>query len=141
MNARVTAAERAALPVARAALESQASAYGMADTIVFALGAAQLLQSPETAANAEHVAKCLVERTEELMAAGARVAELEQQLRTVRDDRDMEIVQWLGTKAREYRSTGGRQHALQADAVEVMASKIARGAVRAAAGVPTGGVV
>ncbi|MGW1039851.1 hypothetical protein [Streptomyces sp. NPDC002547] len=45
-------------------------------------------------------------------------------------ERDMEIVRWLGKKAREYRSTGSRQHALQADAVEAMASKIARGAVR-----------
>lgn len=63
MSARVSAAERAALPVARAALESRASAYGVADTIVFALGGAQLLQSPETAA--------------ELAALRVRVAELE----------------------------------------------------------------
>jgi hypothetical protein len=50
MSARVSAAERAALPVARAALESQASGYGVSDAIVFALGAAGLLMSPEVAA-------------------------------------------------------------------------------------------
>lgn len=44
--------------------------------------------------------------------------------------RDIQIVVWLGKKAREYRSTGSRQHALQAGAIEVMASKIDRGAVR-----------
>lgn len=41
-----------------------------------------------------------------------------------------EVVGWLEKKAREYRSTGSAQHALQADAIEVMASKIDRGAVR-----------
>ncbi|MGW3428940.1 hypothetical protein ACWDHW_13430 [Streptomyces melanosporofaciens] len=41
-----------------------------------------------------------------------------------------EVVVWLGKKAREYRSTGSAQHALQADAIEVMASKVDRGAVR-----------
>lgn len=45
-------------------------------------------------------------------------------------ERDAEIMAWLGKKAREYRSTGSKQHALQADTVELMASKIARGAVR-----------
>lgn len=73
MSARVSAAERAALPVARAALESQGSAYGVSDAIVFALGGAQLLQSPETVANAEHVAKCLVDRTKDLTVAEAEL--------------------------------------------------------------------
>ncbi|MER5750687.1 hypothetical protein [Streptomyces sp. NPDC002088] len=45
-------------------------------------------------------------------------------------ERDAEIMRWLGKKAREYRATGSKQHALQADAVELMASKISRGAVR-----------
>lgn len=63
MSARVSPAERAALPVARAALESRASAYGVSDAIVFALGSAGLLQSPETAA--------------ELVRLRKRVAELE----------------------------------------------------------------
>lgn len=49
MSARITAAERAALPVARAALESRDSAYGVSDTIVFALGAAGLLADAEVA--------------------------------------------------------------------------------------------
>jgi hypothetical protein len=46
----ISPAARAACKVAAAALESKASAYGIADTIVFALDDAQLLQSPETAA-------------------------------------------------------------------------------------------
>jgi hypothetical protein len=53
VSARVSAAERAALPVARAALESQGSAYGVSDAIVFALGAAGLLMSPDVAAEFE----------------------------------------------------------------------------------------
>jgi hypothetical protein len=47
VSARITAAEKAALPVARAALESRQSAYGTVDAIVFALGAAGLLATPE----------------------------------------------------------------------------------------------
>lgn len=47
-----------------------------------------------------------------------------------RADRDREIMRWLGKKAREYRATGSRQHALQADTIELMAWKISRGAVR-----------
>lgn len=60
-----------------------------------------------------------------------RVAELEAERATTRADRDAEIMAWLLKKAREYRSTGGRQRQMQARAVETMASKIARGAVRA----------
>lgn len=41
-----------------------------------------------------------------------------------------EVVAYLSKKASEYRSTGSKQHALQADAVEQMASKISRGAIR-----------
>ncbi|MFG2722681.1 hypothetical protein ACGFW5_30945 [Streptomyces sp. NPDC048416] len=48
----------------------------------------------------------------------------------VRAERDAEIITWLIKKAREYRSTGSRQHELQAEAIERMASKIQRGAVR-----------
>jgi hypothetical protein len=55
VTGRVTAEERAALPVARAALVGRASAYGPADAIVFALGGAGLLQSPETAAELEQL--------------------------------------------------------------------------------------
>jgi seryl-tRNA synthetase len=82
--------------------------------------------------------EALDEAVQALRTKDTQVSELEQQLRTVRDDRDMEIVRWLGKKAREYRSTGARQHALQADAVELMASKITRGAVRPMQNVPTG---
>ncbi|MEU8723569.1 hypothetical protein [Streptomyces antimycoticus] len=39
-----------------------------------------------------------------------------------------EVVAWLGKKASEYRATGTRQR--EADAVSIMASKVARGAVR-----------
>lgn len=45
-------------------------------------------------------------------------------------ERDAQIIAWLGKKAREYRSTRSRQHALQADAIETMADKLGRGAVR-----------
>jgi broad-specificity NMP kinase len=46
-------------------------------------------------------------------------------------ERDAETIAWLGKKAREYRSTGRKQQALQADAIDTMASKLKRGAVRA----------
>lgn len=49
----------------------------------------------------------------------------------IRAERDAEIIAWLGKKAREHRSTGSRKSALQADVIELMASKLARGAVRA----------
>ncbi|WP_411140287.1 hypothetical protein [Streptomyces sp. x-80] len=48
-------------------------------------------------------------------------------------ERDAQIIAWLLKKAREYRSTGSQQHQVQADAIERMASKIQRGAVRASA--------
>lgn len=41
-----------------------------------------------------------------------------------------EVAAWLTKKAREYRATGRKQHALQADTVDTLASKISRGAVR-----------
>lgn len=41
-----------------------------------------------------------------------------------------EVTAWLVKKAREYRATGSKQHALQADTVDTLASKISRGAVR-----------
>ncbi|MYR46752.1 hypothetical protein [Streptomyces sp. SID5910] len=43
----------------------------------------------------------------------------------------VETVDWLAKKAREYRTTGSKQHALQAEAIETLASKVDRGAVRA----------
>jgi hypothetical protein len=52
-----------------------------------------------------------------------------QGLAEVRSQRDTEITAWLEKMAREYRSTGSDQHRLQAQALEAMASKIARGAV------------
>lgn len=47
----------------------------------------------------------------------------------------VETVDWLVKKAHEYRSTGGRQHALQAEAITTLASKVDRGAVRAFLGI------
>jgi hypothetical protein len=44
--------------------------------------------------------------------------------------RDEQFAAWLVKKAREYRSTGSQQHALQADAIELLADKLRRGAVR-----------
>jgi hypothetical protein len=64
-----------------------------------------------------------------LRGKAQRIVELEREVTAAKAERDIEIVVWLGKKAREYRSTGGARHALQADAVEVMASTIARGAV------------
>ncbi|SEC02131.1 hypothetical protein SAMN04490357_0982 [Streptomyces misionensis] len=58
------------------------------------------------------------------------IAHAEQLVNAVIAERDAEIMRWLGKKAREYRATGSRQHALQADTIELMASKISRGAVR-----------
>ncbi|CAL9371794.1 hypothetical protein [Streptomyces sp. enrichment culture] len=43
----------------------------------------------------------------------------------------VETVDWLVKKAREYYSTGSKQHALQADVIATLASKLDRGAVRA----------
>lgn len=48
-------------------------------------------------------------------------------------ERDAEIIAWLGKKAKEYRSDPERRESA-GDAIERMASKISRGAVRAAAG-------
>lgn len=43
----------------------------------------------------------------------------------------VETVAWLVKKAREYRATGSSQHVFQAEAIEFLASKADRGAVRA----------
>ena len=43
----------------------------------------------------------------------------------------VETVGWLVKKAREYRAVGGEQNALTADAIQTLASKTDRGAVRA----------
>lgn len=66
-----------------------------------------------------------------------RLLDAEAELGRVKSDRAEvlaevkgEVVAWLGKKAREYRSTGSAQHALQADTIGLMASKIDRGAVR-----------
>lgn len=63
MSGLISPEARAARTVALAAVESPASAYGIADAVVFALDSAQLLQSPEIAA--------------ELARLRARVTELE----------------------------------------------------------------
>jgi predicted 2-oxoglutarate/Fe(II)-dependent dioxygenase YbiX len=65
------------------------------------------------------------EITAELSRLRARVAELE-------SGRNRETAEWLGKKAREYRSTRGREHALQAEVLERMADKVRRGAIRPA---------
>lgn len=86
MTGRISDVVRAAMPVARAALE-RASAHGPADAIVVALDAAGLLQSPETAAE---LVRLRQERAalNEVLAGGDqergllrdRVAELENRL-------------------------------------------------------------
>lgn len=104
-----TPTELLALKAAHAAEASKDASYDLVSTIVFALGAAQLLQAPETPA--------------ELVRLRARVAELEA-------DRNRDVAEWLGKKASEYRSTRGREHALQAEVLERMADKVRRGAIR-----------
>ncbi|MEU9792939.1 hypothetical protein AB0E27_20315 [Streptomyces sparsogenes] len=78
------------------------------------------------------------------------LAELRQKLDVLRTEvlaeAKAEVVAWLGKKAREYRSTGGAQHALQAEAINTMASKVDRGAIRlflddAGKVTPTGGEI
>jgi hypothetical protein len=77
VSGRISAAERAALPVARAALEGRASAYGPADAIVFALGGAGLLQSPEAAAELEAERRSM---NEALDGAAKAIAEKDQRI-------------------------------------------------------------
>ncbi|MFJ1995258.1 hypothetical protein [Streptomyces asiaticus] len=55
MTTSPTSAERAALKVAQAATMTPDASYDMTSAIVFALGSAQLLQSPETAAELEQL--------------------------------------------------------------------------------------
>ena len=82
-----TPTERLALKTANAALlESRDASVDIVATVVFALGSAQLLQSPESAAEvaalraaADQIAKL----ESELGGAAARVAELERHLRRV----------------------------------------------------------
>lgn len=132
-------------------------------SLATALDATCMLQSPETAAEMETfrdtTSKILAHAAEQLGLACQRITELETErhstnealsdaaeaLRVSRDriaeleaapSRDAvlaEVAVWLGKKAREFRSTRSRQHALQAETLEQMASKIRRGAVRPAA--------
>ncbi|NUH35319.1 hypothetical protein HUF15_00795 [Streptomyces samsunensis] len=57
MTASPTPAERAALKVAQAAAMTPDASYDLVSAIVFALGSAQLLQPPETAAELEQLRK------------------------------------------------------------------------------------
>ncbi|MFF4479508.1 hypothetical protein ACFY1A_21160 [Streptomyces sp. NPDC001520] len=57
MTTSPTPAERAALKVAQAAAMTPDASYDLVSAVVFALGSAQLLQSPETAAELEHLRK------------------------------------------------------------------------------------
>ncbi|WP_439947228.1 hypothetical protein [Streptomyces sp. BBFR109] len=65
-----------------------------------------------------------------LFESGRTSYRLDEFLDAHRAERDLEIVRWLGKKAREYRTAGGKENALRADTVELMASKVSRGAVR-----------
>ncbi|MFI0768568.1 hypothetical protein ACH4TQ_27330 [Streptomyces sp. NPDC021218] len=57
MTTSPTPAERAALRVAQAAVMTPDASYDLVSAVVFALGSAQLLQSPETAAELEQMRK------------------------------------------------------------------------------------
>ncbi|AEW94651.1 MULTISPECIES: hypothetical protein [Streptomycetaceae] len=59
-----TAAERAALRVAQAAALTPAASYDLVSSVVFALGSAQLLQCPESVAEARAQAPLTVYRAE-----------------------------------------------------------------------------
>lgn len=111
-----TPAERAALKVADAAAEGPASAYGLPNAIVFALGSAGLLMDPETAAE-------LAEYRLQFPALMARDAELEEriELRTSLL-RDVQKIARRRTKE----ANGRRKHgeALKADA-ERLRAKVA----------------
>ncbi|WP_407553116.1 hypothetical protein QOM21_24045 [Streptomyces sp. Pv4-95] len=63
-------------------------------------------------------------------ADGEIAALLDEHRAEVLREAKREVVAWLTKKAREYRSTKSHQHRLQADAIETMASKVDRGAVR-----------
>ncbi|MFD5509168.1 hypothetical protein ACFWIB_15505 [Streptomyces sp. NPDC127051] len=154
--------------VIHAAMEQGRS---LPQALAYALESAQLLQSPESAAELYRLREQLREAlagagvADELYrewmrraeTAEARVAELEaerhstnealsdaaEQLRRDRDriatleaertglvaDRDAQIVEWLGKKAREYGYSNAEKRA-KADAVARMADKLSRGAVR-----------
>ncbi|THA56142.1 hypothetical protein [Streptomyces sp. A1136] len=138
-----TPTELLALRTANAALMSPDSCYDFASTIVFALGSAQLLQSPETAAELARlrarVAELEAERhetnevlsdaAEQLRADRDRIAGLEAERRTIAAARDAQIIAWLGKKSREY-GTSNRENRAKAEAVARMADKLSRGAVR-----------
>ncbi|MFF3730441.1 hypothetical protein ACFYXM_09010 [Streptomyces sp. NPDC002476] len=89
-----------------------------------------LLVEAATAPDTDDLAQQRNHYRDEAVILRARVTELEAAQSTAVADRDAQIIAWLGKKSREYRSTGSRQHALQADVIEVLASKISRGAVR-----------
>lgn len=79
----LTEIQRSALAVARGAIEGRASAYGLADAVVFALSAADLLITAEDAEELERLRQeradttaALADAAEERGRLAARVAEL-----------------------------------------------------------------
>lgn len=71
----LTDAARLAIPVAQEALLTRASLYGPAETVVLALSEAQLLQTPETAAELERLRSAAAAIEENRRRADARAAE------------------------------------------------------------------
>ena len=65
-----------------------------------------------------------------LFESGRTSYRLDEYLDAHRAERDAEIMRCLGKKARECRAAGGRDNDLRAGTIEVLASKISRGAVR-----------
>lgn len=106
------------MPQIRQAIEQARALDGLEDTEDFGLQAPALLVR-------------LVQYLDLYVGHEPTLAEEEAHVRQQHiAERDAEILYWLGKKALEYRSTGSRQHALQADVIDLMASKISRGAVR-----------
>lgn len=131
MNARRVSA---ASGVIFAAQKTHQTAAGIAAS----LEAAGLLQSPESAAKHAQLqdditGACLAryEEEQENNLLRARVAELEAARTTAAADRDKQIIAWLEKKAAEY-GTSNRENRAKAEAVDRMADKLSRGAVRPA---------
>lgn len=123
---------------------------GSWDTAAFSIGMAAVIGAWEAMRNPSEAAElsrlrarvaeleaerhetnaALSDAAEALRVGRDRIAGLEAERRTVAAARDAQVIAWLGKKAREYRSTRGREHALQAEVLERMADKVRRGAIR-----------
>ncbi|QQZ56895.1 hypothetical protein IFE09_27240 [Streptomyces microflavus] len=103
---------------------------GTWDTSAFDIGLPAVLGVWESLRNDRHAAK-IAELRADNAALRVRVAELEAARTTAAADRDKQIIAWLEQKAAEY-GTSNRERRAKAEAVDRMADKLSRGAVRPA---------